>query len=61
MLSVLILCRGAECAWYVMRSTGAGAASNLHSLPFPAMNRADWMSLPRIARSASHPVLKGFL
>ena len=56
MLSVLILCKGAECAWYVMRSTGVGAPSSLHSLPFPAMNRAEWLSLPRIARSASHPV-----
>lgn len=56
MLSVLILCKGAECAWYVMRSTGVGAPSSLHSLPFPAMNGAEWLSLPKFARSASHPV-----
>ena len=40
MLSVLILCSGAEWAWYVMRSTGEGAPSSRLSVPFPAQSHA---------------------
>lgn len=40
MLSVLILCSGAEWAWNVMRSTGEGAPSSRLSVPFPAQSNA---------------------
>lgn len=45
MLSVLILCSGAECGWYVMRCIGSGAVSSRSSFPLPVHMQEDMPSL----------------